>query len=356
MKHKPQTFTHRAAAILLAVSAAAAILSQISPVLLHAQEAGDARQAPEPAPAAATPPKLRRSQLSSAQVFEQVAEALDAADTLSCRIDQDVVLSGHRFHAAGRYTQASGNRMRLEYRIFPVRAVKATDEQQAAIDAGPADTSELTETGSLLQVSDGSVLWSYWVNGTQKQLTRRNIGEIIDAVDEIPNYSAATSLQDLGAGGLQTLMSQLQTGMEFGAVQEQRVGNVDMLVLYGRWNEKTRKDVFQIADNPDAVLPEYIPDYVRVYVTAESMLPRRVQYLKKYPDPEVKQIRPIVTLDLRDIKPNEEVAGETFEFQRPADLTVQEVDLTSQVIDGIKRAAAPPEEAAAEPAADDAEK
>ena len=84
-----------------------------------------------------------------------------------------------------------------------------------ALDVDQADDKTRKETGSLLQVSDGSVLWSYWVNGDSKNLSRRNIGEIIEAAGQVESYTPARTLQDLGVGGLQTLTSQMQVGMAF---------------------------------------------------------------------------------------------------------------------------------------------
>ncbi len=345
MKHKPQSLTSQTAAILLAVSAVGVGISHLAPISAFAQQdaaaadeetADDDAKSDEKEKAA---PALKRSSLSAAEVFEQVGAKFTETQALSCELRQNVVMGGQTFHAFGQYLQSSGNRMRLEYQIFPVRAVKATDKEAFAIGSPPLDVSEQKPTGSLLQVSDGSVLWSYWINGTQKQLTRRNVQEITTAVNDIENYSTARSLQDLGVGGLQALMSRLQTGMDFGAVQEQQVGDTKLLVLYGRWSDKTKKEVFGAEDPKTAVLPEFVPDYVRVYVDESTMLPRRVQYLKKHPNPELKQVRPLVTLDLRKLSLNPTIEDSSFEFQRPDDEDLKEVDLTSQVIDTIKQIA-----------------
>ncbi|MEQ9412024.1 MAG: hypothetical protein RIK87_30210 [Fuerstiella sp.] len=340
MKHKPQSLPSRTAALVLAVSAAGLVVCQITPVSLRAQDAADAAASEAAKGDATAAPALQKSDLSATQVFDAIAAKLDGTESLSCDLHQTILMSSHRFDASGRYLQASGNRMRLEYQIYPVRAVTSSDARHLEPEPEPEDTAERKATGSLRQVSDGSVLWSYWINGTQKQLTRRNISEILDATSDVPNYSAATSLQDLGVGGMQALMSQLQVGMDFGVVQEQQISSKKLLVLSGRWNKKTRTELFQIPDDADTQLPEYIPDYVRIYVDAESMLPRRIQYLKKHPDPEQKQIRPLVTLDLRNLVLNAPVDDGVFEFQRPDEPDLEEIDLTSQVIDGIKRTAA----------------
>ncbi|MCP4782476.1 MAG: hypothetical protein GY878_02855 [Fuerstiella sp.] len=282
----------------------------------------------------------KKSDLSAADVFSKVGNKLDGVESLSCEIYQTVMLSGQTFHAIGRYVHATGNRMRLEYRIVPMRALKAGDAKILALDNEPEATPADSTMGSLQQICDGSVLWSLWVNGDQKQLTRRNIREIVDAVGELPNYSAAQSLQALGVGGLQTLVGQLQAGMEFGSVMEQESGNQRYFVLSGRWSAQARKDYFGLTDDPAAVLPEYIPDYVRIYIDADALLPRRIEYLKKHPNPEQKQIRPAVVLDFRRINIKPAISGDTFQFKLPDGEPIPEVDLTAQVIANLKQIAA----------------
>ncbi|MEZ6123334.1 MAG: hypothetical protein R3C49_09190 [Planctomycetaceae bacterium] len=354
MSRKPQSLTGARISAGLAFFAIAAVVGTIFPVSVTAQQeaetatapAATSESSPEALPESAAT-KLKPSSLVSAEVFDQMTQTLDGVESLSCDLVQNVTLSGQRFQAAGRYLHASGNRMRLEYRIFPVKAATASDAARQALDSEPEDTSKLKPTGSLEQVSDGSVLWSRWANGPQKQVTRRNIREIVESVNGLPNYSEVRSLQDLGVGGLQTLMSQLQLGMEFGPVQETQVGSDTYLVLAGRWNEKTRTEVFKLPADPNAQLPDYIPDYVRIYVDSKAHLPRRIQYLKKHFDPGQKSVRPIVTLDFRNIRLNEELPDDAFNFTG-SEKDGPEIDLTSQVIDLIKKQSG--NDAAPEPA------
>lgn len=313
----------------LALSASAVAIGCLTPIPAFAQQ--------EDASPAASP--LKKSNMTAGEVLDGVKNKLDGLDSLSCQIHQTVLMSGRRLHAAGRYFHASGNRLRLEYRLYPVRATKAADKETMALDAEPENTEKLKVTGSLTQVSDGSVLSTYWVNADQKQLTRRNIREIVEAADAEPNYSSASSLADLGVGGMQTLMAQLQSGMEFGGVLEQETKAGKKLVLTGKWSAKTRKDVFQLPDDPNAPLPAYVPDYVRVYISADTMLPARIQYLKKFPNPEVKKVQPLATLDFRSFVTNPTLPEDTFVFTRPEGEDITEIDLTSQVIENIKKVA-----------------
>lgn len=340
MKHKPQSLTSRPLFGSLALPAAIAVILSIAPVSLTADE----DQTAEPSASQPAKPALKRSTMTAADVFGKVKDKLDSLDGFSCDIRQTALMTGHRLHAKGRYYHASGNRLRLEYRLFPIRSSRASDREYLSIDSEGEDTTELKPTGSLTQVSDGSVLWSYWINAGQKQLTRRNIREIMEAADAQPNYSSAASLSDLGVGGMQTLMAQLQVGMEFGAVMEQESQRGKLLLLTGRWNEKTKTEIFKLPPDATGPMPEYIPDYVRVYITAATMTPARIQYVKRHPNPELKQVRPLTTLDFVNFKAESSLPASVFEFERPDDEEITEVDLTSSVLEAIKKAASPDSE------------
>lgn len=323
MKLKPQSLTPLALLAALAISAAVATARTPVNVPLTSDGAAAGKTATE--------------------VLDAVTNKLNELDSLSCDLTQSVTMSGQELRAVGKYIQATGNRMRLEYRLYSAQPV-TTETQEAQSDLNSSRPAERDDqvTGSLQQVNDGSVLWSLWINGDQKQLTRRNVRQITEAAGEIPNYSAARSLQDLGVGGLQTLITQLQTGMEFGQVLEQKAGETSLLVLSGRWTTKAKEEYFQLPADSTAALPEYIPDYVRIYIDATAMLPRRIQYLKKHPNPERQQVRPMSTMDLRNIVLNGEINEAAFTFRQPEGETIPEVDLTAQTIESIKQIAAPP--------------
>ncbi len=345
MKHKPQSLTRRSVALVLAISAATALCCQISPISAWAQDdngtdsANGASTSKDNDEKSAQESPLKPSDKTAAEVFAAAAETLDNAMGLSCDIRQVIAMSGLKFVADGKYAQASGNRFRLEYQIQPIRSVRNSDKNTVDDPLQPVGNSK-TATGALLQVSDGSVLWSHWKNGDKQQASRRNIAEILKAVEDIPNYSTASSLQDLGVGGLQTLMSKLQTGMDFGAVQERSVAGKTLLVLSGRWSRKSLTEVFKVPEDiKDPILQGYLPDYVRIYVDTASNLPRRIQYLKRHPDPEQAKVRPIVTLDFRNLDLNPPFGESTFVIPRLTDDDITEADLTSDVIDNIKRLA-----------------
>lgn len=336
MKHKPQTLTSRRhrfpAAIFAALLASLVLLPAFPALAAVVQQEGTSED---------DKTVLKPSSEPANAVLSKVTETLKNAQSLSCNIQQTILMSGQKMLAAGRYVQGTGNRMRLEYRIFPVEALHSKDADLLKPDADAAEISDEKISGALTQISDGSVLWSKWQNGPDTQITRRNIREILDAVKDMKNTTAADSLRSLGVGGLQTLISQLQVGMEFGQVKQQTIAGSTVYVLTGRWTQKTRKDIFQVPEGDlETPLPAYIPDYVRVYVDQKASLPRRIEYLKRHPNPEVKQAQPLAILDFRNIRLNETLNETMFDISKEeSDDSVEEKDLTRDVIEAIKSAA-----------------
>lgn len=333
MKHKPQTLTPPAATILVAVFAVAGLV--VGPFSLAdektAAQQGDVPGAATDEQPTKPKPKLKRSALTSTEVFEKMLTQLEQNVPLTCNLKQVVTISGRRIEAVGRYAEQSGNRIRLEYRISPFRGQQPDDQEPGSLDGDveqlPSDDEEKTTRAAdapstLLHVCDGSVYWSYWVNGNTKQLRQRNVSEILEAAEKVPQLDKPLVLRNLGIGGLKALISQLKLGMEYGAVLENPVGDRRFLVLTGRWNKVMRDD---FAQKP--ALRAVVPDFLRIYVDEATMLPRRVQYLKGIQNEEKVFVTPMSTLDLQ-IKVNATVPDEMFVFKRPDDASLQDLDET----------------------------
>ena len=332
MKHKPHKLTRRAAPGTAAIFAAAVLALGSYVPAAGQDEAAEASSQTTAEPAAAA----KVTDLDAVQLLEETRNNLESLDSLQCSLHERVDLSDLTFYATGNYSQASGNRMRLEFRMYPIRGLKQTDKAALAIDAAPQDTGKQKPTGSLQQVSNGSNLWTFWQNGDSRRLTRRNIRDVVQAAEESETFDSPAMLKDLGVGGLQTLLARLELGMEFGKVREEMVGDTRLLVLAGRWTAESLKEFFQLQD-PTAPLPLWAPDYVRVYLDADRKLPRRIQYLKKHINPNANQVRPLITVDFRELTVNGELADGLFEFQPPDG--VPELDLTEQTVEAIRNAA-----------------
>lgn len=333
MKYNPQNLTRSVRCQAWAIPAAMLLASVFQPISLAQQET----QSPAPQTTAAVVSDLKPSDKSAGEVLAAVQKTLDSAEAFSCDIRQLVLMSGRKLSAVGKYAQASGNRTRLEYRLYAFDVARSEDADQLKLDAPAPDASKLKKTGSLTQVNDGSVLWSYWDNAGQQLLTRRNVQEIVDAATNVEGYGKVGGLKDMGIGGLQALLASIQGSMEFGAVQQQTVAGSTFDIVSGRWNAEYRKTVLKIPDEAQ-VLPDFVPEYVRIYVDQSNNLVRRIQYLKRHPDPNVKQITPMTTVDFLNPRLNTDVSDQLFVFKQPKEGEGPEVvDVTAEVIDQLKR-------------------
>ncbi len=280
-------------------------------------------------------------------LLNQVHSKLQSLDSLKCDLHQTVMMSGMKLHAAGTYAEASGNRVHVEFRIFPGQPAVKEDVKKLAIDAEPTALAPESARGELTQVSDGTVLFTLWKNGTNVRATRRNLRDIMDAASKVAGYEADHVALDLGVGGLRGLISRIESLMEFAPVQTKKVGNSDFYVVRGRWNAAARKDLFQLPEDVVVDPRPHVPEYVVFYIDVQTLLPRRIEYRKRAADPAQKFDRPMVTLDLRNVVLNETLPDDMFVFATPEG--VKEEDITEQTIQSIQQSTQAPAATAAPP-------
>lgn len=354
MNYKPQSFTTPpgltlivAAAALLAIvgwqktaisademptasDAAASDEKTATTAADQAKRLPDDAATPNPAGSATT-----AGLLDSKALLDQVRSKLQELDSLKCDLHETVMMSGMSFNAAGTYAEASGNRVHVEFRIFPSQPSVQNDFKQLALDAEPVVAAAETSRGELTQVSDGTVLFTHWKNGANVSLTRRNLRDIMEAASKVVGYDTDHVAMDLGVGGLRGLISRIESLMEFAPVQTKKVGDAEFYVVRGRWNAKTRKELFQLPDDAVVDPRPHIPEYVVFYIDAKTSLPRRIEYRKRAPDPAQKFDRPMVTLDLRNMVVNETLPDDMFVFKAPEGM--KETDITEQTIQVIQQ-------------------
>ena len=126
------------------------------------------------------------------------------------------------------------------------------------------------------------------------------------------------------------------------------MGESDFYVVRGRWNAKTRKELFQLPDDVIVDPRPHVPEYVVIYIDAKTLLPRRIEYRKRAADPAQKFDRPMVTLDLRNVVLNEALPDNMFVFATPEGVT--ELDITEQTILSIQQTTQAPATAVPAPA------
>jgi outer membrane lipoprotein-sorting protein len=342
MKSSPQKLTERCRLIVCVVATSVMLQGHQLPAAVSADESA---QPSASAGAGAKPaaPQSEKQQIDTpaAEILQKVNARLTEIDSLSCDLHQTVNFSGMQMIAAGRYLQASGERIRLDFRLFPVTVAQATDripENPDGATGADGDTNgdEAAEIqGALTQVSDGTVLHTMYRNGEQVRVTRRNIRDVLAAAGETKSYGTDAALRDLGVGGIKALLGRIQSDMEFAPVQESVINGIRFYTLIGRWTPDALTRLFNVPEGTEVLPAEHLPEYVRILIDAESLLPRRVQYLKRRNTPDASQVRPIVTLDFRSIELNKAVDDSTFAFTPPEGVT--EEDVTEQTIDLIRR-------------------
>jgi hypothetical protein len=351
MNHKPQSlprFTTLAAMAGFALGAAC--LTGLIPASPADEAQPPAATATPDAPAADqtpaadvpqdTPAEAAASGLPAAdEILTQLRAKLDGLSSLKCDLHQTSLLAGMKLTASGKYTEASGNRVSLQYVIFPMVAEKSDDAKALALNAEPVAEDETKNRGVLLQISDGTILSTSWKNGENVRITRRNVKDILAAAQATTTYDPKNAAMDLGVGGLRGLISRLQTTMEFAPVKLIKAGDRDVYEVTGRWSEKIRKEVFKVPENTIIDPRPQVPEYVRVFVDVQTMLPRRIQFLKRSMNPTEKMVRPMITLDLRNVVLNEAIPDETFIFKAPEN--TPEEDQTEQIIQMIQQSLQP---------------
>lgn len=352
MNHKPQTqpvFSWPVA--LLAAVSSTGILLSLATAAIADEKTSQANPAAASAPAQETPASAPAGEAKSDapaednlpkadDVLIQVRTKLEGLDSLKCELQQVAMVSGMKLQASGKYVEASGNRIRLQFILAPMVTAKAEDSKALALDAETPMLGEADDRGQLLQVSDGNVLYTTWKNGKDTRVTRRSIRDILAAASATTTYDPKNAAMDLGVGGLRGLISRLQTTMEFGSIKSVKAGERNLYEVTGRWNENVRKEVFKIPEGSLVDPRPHVPEYCRIYVDVETMLPRRIQFLKRNVEANAKLVRPMLSLDLRNIVLNETVDDQLFTFTPPEG--VKEEDLTQETIDLIQKSTQPP--------------
>jgi hypothetical protein len=295
--------------------------------LLPAVSADEPPAAPQEAQ---NPPDLPAAD----EILNQARTRLEGLDSLECDLQQTAMIGGMKILATGRYTEASGNRVQLLFRMYPMATAKAEDLKAAALDAPPAELKPEDNSSELLQVSDGTVVFTSWKNGDTQRVTRRNLRDIQTAAASASGFESGSVAMDLGVGGLRSLISRLQSSMVFAPVRRVTAGDRTLLEVTGRWSDRVRRELFGLPENTFVDARPWVPEYCRVYVDQETMLLRRIQYLKHSPNPADKLARPLLTLDLRNLKINGPVDDALFRFTPPENTPVE--DQTDAVIQAIR--------------------
>jgi len=230
---------------------------------------------------------------------------LVSRQTVQAEIDE-LVQTDPPFHMTGTYASA-GLRMRLNY--------------QVKLGGGAG--------GSLLEVCDGERLWSVTTLPGTKRVTRRDVRQILAAMETAKTRPDRAAVVDLALGGLPALLASFQRSMAFDALKEETIDDRKFMVVQARW----KPDVAQRfgGDASGGRLPPHVPDLARIYFAADTEFPVRILYLKK---PEDKKIfKPLLDLQFRNVVLDGQVDDKLFEFTPPDDVEAE--DVTQQYLEQL---------------------
>ncbi|HUQ70230.1 MAG TPA: hypothetical protein VM165_11935 [Planctomycetaceae bacterium] len=183
--------------------------------------------------------------------------------------------------------------------------------------------------GSLLEVCDGERLWSVTELPGSTRVTRRDVRQILAAMDQAKGRPERTAAIDLALGGLPALLTSLSRSMQFQSVKAETVSDREFWMVSGKWRTEFIRQL--TGGNAAAKLPAHIPDAVRVYLAKDTFFPERIVYLKQKPEGE--GFRPLLDLRLTNVVLNGPVDPREFEFTPPE--SVEPEDVTRQYLEQL---------------------
>jgi hypothetical protein len=234
--------------------------------------------------------------------------------TIQARLIERVSIGGRKFKAEGTYLQAPDLKIRLEFNV--------------TVGSGKSQVES-----SLLEVCDGTILWTRHIIGAKPRITRRDVRQILNAAKS--NDAQTILSAELGLGGLPALLASLERSMTFTIQRDEEINGKKFIMLEGAWNEAYLERFRRISKSEQ--LPDHVPDAVRVYLESDIYFPRRIAFLKRSANKG--ELKEMVELDLVDIVLNAQVDESKFDFV-PPDGTFP-VDITNAYLQQLS-AAAPP--------------
>lgn len=248
---------------------------------------------------------------AATEFVKKVHDALYARTSIKADVEQTVSIGTQQFQVTGHYL-SSGEKLRLEYTIEP--------------DQGVA--------GSLLEVCDGKELWSLIkVANAKPRVTHRDVQQIKAAAGASRNVPEVVLTAELGLGGLTALMASLERTMVFDAIKEE-ADDAGRTVVQGRWKPEVAS---RWPRTKEDLLPDFIPDLVRLWIDPKTQFPVRIVYVKRVIEKEKKVYRPMVSLTFKNIEFDAAIDDQEFTFETPEDAVPE--DVTRQFLDRMKKSA-----------------
>jgi len=255
----------------------------------------------------------RPSATNSLKELERAMAAVGQYTSIQANLVETIQLPQRSIRAEGRYLQgnvaAKDYRMRLELKL----------------KVG-------SQTGALLDVCDGQILWTRREIGGQPEVMRRNVQEILRTAERSAPIPHTVLLSNMGLGGLSALLGSMHLTMIFQGIKSDELRGRPVFVIQGGWKDEYKATWVKVLQNQDKAypdgLPSFVPDIVWLSIDQETGFPHRIQYRKRIPGRSVTQ--PVLTLDFVDVVLNHPLNPEEFEY-KPTDKSTP-IDRTEEFI------------------------
>jgi hypothetical protein len=293
----------------LTFAAAVALLLLISALAVKFLLERSGRQARSPLMPAGPPDSV-----AGADRLRQAVATLQRRRSIIAKVRHSVDLFGVRMQGSGQYVQ--GAAAPRSPRLVPSR-------WELKLQAGD-------QTGTWLQVCDGSKLWTYRKQPESARLTR------IDALRVLASEQSGGPTVDPGGwllvpvGGLADMLAGLARTMDFQHAVASDLGGLPVWVVQGEWNRAfagrvLRGQAASIEQGaaPDfSELPPHLPDHALIYLGQSDLFPYRVVLARH----DGETARPLVVLELYEVEYDSPIDPAQFVYKPGGKRTHDETD------------------------------
>ena len=324
------------------ITLAAALLgSGIAPSILAQAPGGPSQvppsQSPAATPSAAAPADKPEEPPTEAELtIDEAIKKVAAVKAVSADLVQDVKMLGQTFQIKGRYAKAPAARIYMKLDVVGLPG----------------------STGTMLQVSNGEVLWDYqkiFDNRSYRKLSVKPILERLQA-PEIDKDLREQIMSSLGFVGPEALLVGVRKSIRFDQKEEGELDDKAVWIVRGGWRDRTG------LTGPDqrpvpaiGKLPPFVPSLAALYLDKETGWPYKLD-LTGRPDSAVIDTRQIgldgqrigskssierqapssIRLVYSNIQFDPPLTAADFAFQAPPDADV--VDNTDVLLGSLNKA------------------
>lgn len=258
--------------------------------------------------------------------------------SVSATLTQSVKMMGQSFQVKGRYLKGAGSRVYLRLDV----------------------TGMPGSTGTILQVSNGEVLWNFQKVLDSPSYSKLSVKPVLERIHapEIDKQLREQFLSSLGFTGPETLLSGVRGAIRFDQIEEGEHEGRPVWIAKGVWRDRGGLAVPEGRPVPPiGLLPSYVPSLATLTFDKENGWPYKVELrgrpetmlvdnrtttldgkritTKSATGKQEKQEPSDLVLVYSDVKFDASLNDADFAFQAPPDATVE--DNTELILQGLSR-------------------